>query len=315
MTQQVVVARDIEVTFGGQAIWSSVDFEIGAGTFTVILGPNGAGKSTLLKAILGLQPTSRGTLEVLDARRRGSTGADRLRPPAPELRRPASDPWRRVVPPGDRRRPVGVPFRKSEPRRSQRASTADRARRGRRLRAGRSGSCREASSSASSSRRPSLAVPQLLLLDEPLDSLDSEPGRGRRAHQRICREQGVTVVMVAHDVNPILPYLDESSTRGRHRRERISGGRSSRARRSERSTDTDVEVLRAADGRLVVVGQPEAPATLQYTTGHAGGDTGAHRLALDVRHLYDTRSWSTRWRRGPSSPSMVGRSRLVHGPA
>ena len=25
---------------------------------------------------------------------------------------------------------------------------------------------------------------------------------------RICRDEGVTVVMVAHDVNPILPYLD-----------------------------------------------------------------------------------------------------------
>ena len=51
--------------------------------------------------------------------------------------------------------------------------------------------------------------PRLLLLDEPLDSLDL-PNQAAVAALigRICREQGVTVVMVAHDVNPILPYLD-----------------------------------------------------------------------------------------------------------
>src|SRR5439155_14786092 len=51
--------------------------------------------------------------------------------------------------------------------------------------------------------------PKLLLLDEPLDSLDL-PNQAAVASlvARICREQGVTVVLVAHDVNPILPYLD-----------------------------------------------------------------------------------------------------------
>ena len=29
--------------------------------------------------------------------------------------------------------------------------------------------------------------------------------------QRICRAQGVTVLLVAHDVNPLLPYLDRVS--------------------------------------------------------------------------------------------------------
>jgi len=51
--------------------------------------------------------------------------------------------------------------------------------------------------------------PKLLLLDEPLDSLDL-PNQSSVAAliSRICREEGVTVVMVAHDVNPILTYLD-----------------------------------------------------------------------------------------------------------
>ena len=51
--------------------------------------------------------------------------------------------------------------------------------------------------------------PELLLLDEPLDSLDVPSQAGVSALVRdICRRERVAVVMVAHDVNPILPYLD-----------------------------------------------------------------------------------------------------------
>ena len=32
---------------------------------------------------------------------------------------------------------------------------------------------------------------------------------------RLCREQAITVVLVAHDVNPILPYLDRVVYLGR----------------------------------------------------------------------------------------------------
>src|SRR5207247_8074496 len=53
--------------------------------------------------------------------------------------------------------------------------------------------------------------PKLLLLDEPLDSLDL-PNQAAVAAlvSRICRTEGVAVMIVAHDVNPILPYLDRA---------------------------------------------------------------------------------------------------------
>ena len=51
--------------------------------------------------------------------------------------------------------------------------------------------------------------PKLLLLDEPLESLDMPIQAGISALVRdICRRERVAVVLVAHDVNPILPYLD-----------------------------------------------------------------------------------------------------------
>ena len=51
--------------------------------------------------------------------------------------------------------------------------------------------------------------PWMLLLDEPLDSLDL-PNQAMVAKlvAELCRDAGITVVLVAHDVNPILPYVD-----------------------------------------------------------------------------------------------------------
>jgi zinc/manganese transport system ATP-binding protein len=103
--------------------------------------------------------------------------------------------------------------------------------------------------------------PELLMLDEPLDSLDlSNQSSVAALVQRICREEGVTVLLVAHDVNPVLSYLDRvvyfaagTALQGPPREvitsETLSG-----------LYGVSVEVLRTSDGRLVVVGQPEPPA-------------------------------------------------------
>jgi zinc/manganese transport system ATP-binding protein len=101
--------------------------------------------------------------------------------------------------------------------------------------------------------------PQLLLLDEPLDSLDL-PNQalvaGLIAH--VCHAEGVAVMMVAHDVNPILSHLDRVCYLG-------AGGAVSGPPREVITSETltrlygtPVDVLTASDGRLVVVGQPDA---------------------------------------------------------
>src|SRR5207302_6516528 len=56
-----------------------------------------------------------------------------------------------------------------------------------------------------------VAQPKLLILDEPLASLDL-----RSQHDivallaRLHAELGVTILMVAHDLNPLLPVLDSA---------------------------------------------------------------------------------------------------------
>jgi len=78
----------------------------------------------------------------------------------------------------------------------------------------------------------------------------------------------VTILLVAHDVNPLLTYLDRVVYFG--------GGRAAVGRPDEvitaetltRLYGVPIEVLRTGDGRLFVVGLPEAPAHHSDRHGH-----------------------------------------------
>jgi len=67
------------------------------------------------------------------------------------------------------------------------------------------------------------------------------------------------VMLVAHDVNPLLAHIDQAIY--------LAGGRALKGGVDEVITapklselyGVPIEVLRAGDGRLVVVGQPDAP--------------------------------------------------------
>src|SRR5207247_3594150 len=51
--------------------------------------------------------------------------------------------------------------------------------------------------------------PRILALDEPLDSLDLRNQQGvAGVIRQISRETGAAVLLVAHDINPILPAVD-----------------------------------------------------------------------------------------------------------
>ena len=48
----------------GRNILADLTFQVAAGEFVFVAGPSGAGKSTLLKMIAGLEPPSRGSIQV-----------------------------------------------------------------------------------------------------------------------------------------------------------------------------------------------------------------------------------------------------------
>ena len=74
MTTIALSLDHVSVSFGSDEVLRGISGEVAAGGSVALIGPNGAGKSTLLKAILGLVPTSEGTITVL-----GRTPADARR--------------------------------------------------------------------------------------------------------------------------------------------------------------------------------------------------------------------------------------------
>jgi ABC-type polar amino acid transport system ATPase subunit len=67
---------NVELTRGGRVIVSGVNLEARAGELIVLRGPSGSGKTTILRAIAGLDPIDRGTIQVGDARLEGGRGLD-----------------------------------------------------------------------------------------------------------------------------------------------------------------------------------------------------------------------------------------------
>jgi ABC-2 type transport system ATP-binding protein len=57
--------RSLRATRGGKEVVHDVSVEIAAGTVTGLLGPSGSGKTTLMRAIVGVQITAGGDVEVL----------------------------------------------------------------------------------------------------------------------------------------------------------------------------------------------------------------------------------------------------------
>ncbi len=269
------------VRVGGRTLWSGVDLSVGAGEFVAVLGPNGVGKSTLVKVILGLIPPSAGTVTVFD----GPPGRHNDRIGYLPQRRNFEASLRvrgidivRLGLNGDR---FGIPFPVSARSRERRRAEEQRISEVIEL-VDATDLVHRPIGELSGGEQQRLLIaqalvrrPALLLLDEPLDSLDL-PNQSAVAAlvSTICREAEVSVVMVAHDVNPILSYLDrvvyiaEGGVAAGSPHEVITGPTLSRL------YQTPIEVLTTTDGRLVVVGQPEAPA--HHADRHGGSAHGPH---------------------------------------
>ena len=69
--------RDVELTRGGRTLVSALNLDATRGDLIALRGPSGCGKTTILRAIAGLDPFERGTIEVGDARLEGKKAPDR----------------------------------------------------------------------------------------------------------------------------------------------------------------------------------------------------------------------------------------------
>jgi zinc/manganese transport system ATP-binding protein len=279
--EPAILLDSAAVRIGRRTIWRDVSMRVDRGEFVALLGANGSGKSTLLKAVLGSLPASAGRIAVL-GRRPGIAGSaigylPQRRSFAAQTRLRGTDVVRLGYD-GDR---WGLPLPLAWGRGA--AHARDTRRRVSEV-IELVGAARYAESpigelSGGEQQRLLIAQalvrrPELLLLDEPLDSLDlANQASVAALVGHICRTEGVATLLVAHDVNPLLAYLDRVVY--------LAAGRAVEGPVEQvvttevlsRLYGAPVEVLRASDGRLVVVGQPEPPA--HHHDRHADAH-GAH---------------------------------------
>jgi zinc/manganese transport system ATP-binding protein len=268
--QPVIEFEGAAVTLGERTLWQDVNLCVLPGEFIAVLGPNGAGKSTLIKAILGLVPLSAGRIRVLGkTEHKGSTEIGYL------PQRHAFDAETRIrgrdlvqlglsgtrwgLPlPGLRRLWGGEETARAEAKRVQEVIDL----------VGATAYADRAIGELSGGEQQRLLIaqalvtrPRVLLLDEPLDSLDlnSQQAVSSLIH-RVATEFDVAVLLVAHDVNAILPYLDRVLYIARGQTVLGTPHEVMSEETLSHLYDTPIEVLHTRDGRIVVVGQPEGVA-------------------------------------------------------
>ena len=201
-----IVLDDVTLRLGGRIVLQRISLEIADGEFVGVLGPNGAGKTTLMRAILGLVPAASGRITVHgQPARRGN----RLIGYMPQLRSDAARhlSGRTVVTAAADGHRWGLPMLD---RRARLAVDEALDLVGARALADRpvmelSGGERQRLSLAQSL----LGRPRLLLLDEPLISLDPHrQGEVVRLVRHLQRALGLAVLFSAHELNPLLGALD-----------------------------------------------------------------------------------------------------------
>ncbi|TMD92978.1 MAG: ABC transporter ATP-binding protein [Chloroflexi bacterium] len=252
-----IAARELSATYGSRAVWTGATFEIPSGSFTAILGPNGSGKSTLVRLVLGLLSAAEGDLEVLG------------KPPH------RGNPSIGYVPQGSHFDPelsirgrdfvgLGVDGHRWGMRITDRAQAETKVAKAIASVDAKQYADRQLGRlSGGEQQRLLLAqalvgMPQLLLLDEPLSHLDV---RNQQAMVQlisdVARERHLTVLLIAHDVNPLLPHIDHVLYVAHGR---LAMGKPNEIITSEslsRIYSSPVEVLKDSRGRVFVVGLEE----------------------------------------------------------
>jgi zinc/manganese transport system ATP-binding protein len=203
----VVELQHATIGIGGRAVLADASFSIKPGEFIGVLGPNGAGKTTLMRAILGLLPPSAGALRVFGRTPQCGDAEigylPQLRTVLPDLRIRGLD-FIGASLNGER---WGIPSLTRHDR-IMIEQTLDAV-------GARELSQRPLSEMSGGERQRLLLAqalignPKLLLLDEPLISLDHR-------HQevvidvvrQVCRERSITVLFSAHELNQLLGAID-----------------------------------------------------------------------------------------------------------
>jgi zinc/manganese transport system ATP-binding protein len=268
----VVELDHAAIRIGGRTVLEDATFAIKPGEFIGVLGPNGAGKTTLMRAILGLLPPSAGTVRVFGrAPERGDSSIGylpQLRTVLPDLRVRGLD----FIGSSLNGHRWGLPSLREADRKMIDRTLAS---------VGARDLAERPLSEMSGGERQRLLLaqaligePKLLLLDEPLISLDAR-------HQevvidvvhKVCRERGITVLFSAHELNQLLGTLDRVLYLGNGRAVLGTVDEVVTAPVLSQLYGTDIQVVRA-DGHIFVMSRGRDVERVDHAHDHVHDHAG-----------------------------------------
>ena len=197
-----LTCQNLRVGYDGKSVLQDLSFEVFAGDYLCIVGENGSGKSTLMKTILGLQPPISGRILTGDGLRKNEIG---YLPQQTQVQKDFPASVREIVLSGCQGRCGSRPFYNREEKKlaadaMEKMQVAPLAKR-----------CYRTLSGGQQQRvllaRALCATQKMLLLDEPVSGLDPKVTAEMYALiQKLNYEDGITVVMISHDLNAALQY-------------------------------------------------------------------------------------------------------------
>lgn len=249
----MITAENVVAGYEDRIVWRDANFTIAQGQFVAVIGPNGAGKTTLFRLLLGLQRPISGSLSIFgNSPTRGNQRIGYV-PQKHGIDEETNVECLELVRLAVSGKQWGFSGWQSLDRKValetlQAVGAADLAHRS------------LSDLSGGELQRIFLAEalvsnPDILLLDEPLSSLDLR--RSRELVQlinSIVRTRNVTAFLVAHDINPLLPYLDNVIYVANGK---VATGAPQEVLTSECLSElygVQVEVIRDSKGNVAIIG-------------------------------------------------------------
>jgi zinc/manganese transport system ATP-binding protein len=249
----LVEAENLTAGYPGRTVWREANFNIKKGEFVAIIGPNGAGKTTLFRLLLGLKRPMGGTIRLFGSEpKRGSPriGYVPQHHVIDEESHIESMEIVRLALSGKR---WGFSLFSNDDRKAALLALEG-------VGAAELAHHPMAELSGGELQRIFLAEalvsnPDLLLLDEPLSNLDMRRERDLlRLVNDVVRTRDVAALLIAHNINPLLPYLDKVIYIANGK---VASGKPGEVLTSESLSalyEIPVEVLHDSRGNLAIVG-------------------------------------------------------------
>lgn len=256
MDKEIVIsAKNLSGGYPTNTVWQHADFSIKKGEFVAVLGPNGAGKTTLFRLLLGLAQPISGSLSIFgETPRRGNPRIGYV-PQQHPIDSETGIEALQLVRLGLDGNHWGVHSTKEG---NEKALAALRTVGAEELAHRPLGVLSGGELQRIFLAEALIGKPDLLLLDEPLANLDMRRETNFvQLINEVVRSRGVTALLIAHNINPLLPLLDRVIyvVNGQ-----ITNGKPAEVLTSESLTNLygiPIEVLKDSHGRIAIIGIDE----------------------------------------------------------